>query len=105
MSMVTVIAAPSDGAAAVVSAPPPTVVSGAAAAVVSGAAAAVVSGAAAVSLEPPSPSLPHDAATRARPTARAANRVLRFVILTWVFLLCERREVGLGRDDKASENA
>jgi hypothetical protein len=97
MLIVTVIAAPPD-AAAVVSAPP-AVVSGAAAAVVSGAAAVVPAVVPPVVASELFESLPQDAAMNAMPTASAAYRVLRFVILTWVFLLCERREVGLGRNN------
>src|SRR5258706_7006006 len=100
MLIVSVIPAPEPPA--VVSAPP-AVVAGADVAdapVVSVAPAAVVPGAAVVLLD--LLSLPHAAATKARPTANAANRVLRFVVLTWVFLLCET-EGGRARSiDKAS---
>jgi hypothetical protein len=100
MLIVNVIAAPEPPPAVV--ADPPAVVPGAdvsAAGVVSVAPAALVPGAA-VLLD--LLSLPHATATKARPTANAAYRVLRFVVLTWMFLLCETEGGRSRSNDKAS---
>jgi hypothetical protein len=98
MLIVKVMAAP-PVLPAVVSAPPAVV--SVDAAVVSVAAVVPPVVPAVVAFEPLL-SLPQDAAMNANPTASAAYRLLRFVILTWVILLCETEGGGSRSYDMAS---
>jgi hypothetical protein len=95
--MVMVIPPPPDvpvEVPAVVPAVVAAVVAPVVAAVVAPVVAAVLPDGAALAAGVAALSLPQAAATKAKPTASAANVVLRFVVLTWISSYVKRREVG-----------